>query len=321
MNIDARGKKDIQSEINSLNTDKKSSLELDTLYLQLHYTIFCQAESLTIISPVTGFLNILFPSSASPCITPYFINDQSFIIRGGENILHQIQQGDYLEWKNPYEEHIAIALFIPQHLLEELELKINEPINRFENGLLTKSNNRLSLITSQIIELYKREQSLLQKLRLQSLFLEAIVHQIEGVFAENDSQEVILNKNHYEKIMLAKKIIDKDLSKNYTIAELSRFVGTNEQYLKKYFKQYFGKTVMSYSTERKMNHAKELIMTGNYRVADVAQMTGYKHSTHFTSAFKKHFGFIPNSLKYTFLVAQQGVQQMLSEWENFMGMF
>ena len=130
---------------------------------------------------------------------------------------------------------------------------------------------------------------------------------------------MIIQKSHYDKIMLAKKIIDTDLSRNYTIHELAKTVGTNEQYLKKYFKQYFGKTVMSYITEAKMEHAKNLIMTGEYRVSDVARMTGYKHSTHFSSAFKKFFGFIPNSLRYTFLLAQEGAQ-FITEMEQYINM-
>lgn len=92
-------------------------------------------------------------------------------------------------------------------------------------------------------------------------------------------------------------IIEYDLSKNYTISELAKEVGTNEQYIKKYFKQYFGKTVMNYATNIKMEHAKKLILTGEYRIADVARMIGYKHPSHFTTAFKKYFGFTPNSLR------------------------
>lgn len=74
---------------------------------------------------------------------------------------------------------------------------------------------------------------------------------------------------------------------------------------------------MNYITEKKMEHAKELILTGNHRVSDVARMTGYKHSTHFTTAFKKHFGFIPNSLKYSFLL-QQGTEIFI-ELEPILG--
>src|SRR5690606_12621322 len=139
--------------------------------------------------------------------------------------------------------------------------------------------------------------------------------QIETLAVENENQQVIVIKNHYEKILLAKQIIEEDLSKNHSIPELAKLVGTNVQYLKKYFKLYFGKTVMNYITEKKMEHAKELILTGNHLVSDVARMTGYKHSTHFTTAFKKHFGFIPNSLKYSFLIHQSVT--VLSELEQF----
>ncbi|COY90275.1 DNA-binding domain-containing protein%2C AraC-type [Mycobacterium tuberculosis] len=140
------------------------------------------------------------------------------------------------------------------------------------------------------------------------MLLEVIIHQVESLYVENDNKEIISNKNHYEKIQMAKKLIDEDLSQNHTITELAKAVGTNEQYLKKHFKQYYGKTIMSYITEMKMEHAKKLILMGKYRVSDVARMTGYKHSTHFTTAFKKYFGIIPNSLRYTFLVVHEGVQ-------------
>ncbi|MGH2622399.1 MAG: helix-turn-helix domain-containing protein, partial [Sphingobacterium sp.] len=108
-----------------------------------------------------------------------------------------------------------------------------------------------------------------------------------------------IKKNHYEKIQLVKNLIDADFSQNHTIAELAKKAGTNEQYLKKYFKLCFGKTVMNYITQIKMEQAKKLILERNYRIADIAIMIGYKHATHFTNAFKKHFGIIPNSLRYT----------------------
>lgn len=107
------------------------------------------------------------------------------------------------------------------------------------------------------------------------------------------------------------------MAKNYTIHELAKAVGTNEQYLKKYFKQYIGKTVQTYMKEIKMEHAKNLIMTGEHRISDVARMTGYKHSTHFTTAFKKFFGFIPNASRYIFLLTSDG---LLIETDGFLSM-
>lgn len=318
--MDALGKKASELEIITDSSLIENQKQLNSLNFELFYAILDEGHSFLITSPVDGFMNILFPESSNPCISPYFLREESFIIRGGENIIHTIKSGDTLEWKNTYGDNTAVVLFAPYNMLDDFTDKFEQEIGRFDNGLLTKSNNRIGLIITQVLDLYNRTHPL-HSLRIQALLIEAFVHQVEGLYAENTQKNIILNKNHYDFVIRAKEIIDNDLSKNHTIPELAKEVGTNEQYLKKYFKQHHGKTVMSYITERKMEYAKELILTGNYRVIDVARMTGYKHSTHFTTAFKKYFGFIPNSLKYTFLVAQQGAQHVLSELDSFIGLF
>ena len=120
-------------------------------------------------------------------------------------------------------------------------------------------------------------------------------------------------EDQYEKIQLVREILEQDLSKNYRIPDLAREVGTNVQYLKVYFKQYVGQTVMHYATEQKMEYARELILSGNYRIVDVARMTGYRHATHFTAAFKKYYGFIPNVLKEGGVPPYLAVKH--SDWE------
>jgi AraC-like DNA-binding protein len=270
--------------------------------LWLHYMLLSKEGSVELSSPVDGFLNILLLKNSENCICPYFINQSSHVIRGGQNMIHTINNGDIFEWKNIYAHNVGLIIFIPQGYLNDFDLKFQQNSARFKNGLLTSSDNRMHLLQTQLLELYQKP-TLLNELKIQSNLIEIIAHQIDGLLVENENQKVIAIKSHYDKIMLAKKMIDSDLSKNFTISELAKQVGTNEQYLKKYFKGYFGKTVLNYITDRKMTYAKELIVSGNYRVADVARMTGYKHSTHFTTAFKKYFGFIPNSLRYTYMLA------------------
>lgn len=300
----------------------ETSLESTTSSLQeinlcLHYMLLKDQTSLDVASPVDGYLNILLFKNSNACICPYFLNHESYVIRGGENIIHPIQVGEVFEWKNIYDTNIGLLLFIPKAHLEEFDFKYYASSARFKDGLMTSSDNRMLLLQNQLLELCQHN-SLLNQLRIQSILIEILAHQIDGLLVENDNHQIIANKNHYDKIMMAKKMIDRDVTKNYTITELAKEVGTNEQYLKKYFKAYFGKTVMTYITDRKMTFAKELIVSGDYRVADVARMTGYKHSTHFTTAFKKYFGFIPNSLRYTFLVAHEGAK-IISEIEGFIG--
>lgn len=313
------GNKASNSEISNKETLYTNKKNLITASFTAQYLILDQVQSYSINSPFDGIVNILLPESNNGCIIPYYLKQDSFLIRTGENIIHRINKGDYLEWKNININNIAVVIYIPQHLITDLSEKFNENLERFNKGLLTKSDSRIALSLNQIIDLNTQGGQLLN-LRMQSFIIDILVHQIEGLFAENEKHELISNKNHYDKIMLAKKFIEKDLTKNYSIPELAKLVGTNEQYLKKHFKQYFGKTILHYITDYKMNHAKELILTGDYRVSDVARLTGYKHSTHFTTAFKKYFGFIPNSLRYTFLMANEGTQQIITELESIIGM-
>lgn len=105
-----------------------------------------------------------------------------------------------------------------------------------------------------------------------------------------------LKKEEAEKMQLARDIILSRLSCPPTLKELAHSVGTNEHYLKTQFKQLFGTTVFGYLQNYKMEKSRELLAEGE-KINDVAMALGYKHATHFTAAFKKHFGFLPHKIK------------------------
>lgn len=151
---------------------------------------------------------------------------------------------------------------------------------------------RSKLLLDQIVaQKYKKT---IRSFSLKSQLYELLYLQLEKI----SKQEPLVTSAHYDKVILARSIIDQDFTISYTIPELAKMVGTNEQYLKKFFKQYYNKTILQHTREIKMEYAQKLIMSGNYQIGDVARLIGYKHATHFTAAFKKHFGYNPNLLKY-----------------------
>jgi AraC-like DNA-binding protein len=105
-----------------------------------------------------------------------------------------------------------------------------------------------------------------------------------------------LKKEDVERMHLARDIIVQNMNSPCTLIDLAHQVGTNDAYLKNHFKQVFGTTVYGYLQEIKMAHARELLAQGK-QVSEVAYLTGYKHTAHFTRAFKKHFGFSPGKMK------------------------
>lgn len=190
--------------------------------------------------------------------------------------------------EHPEQSFITCLLTIPQN---QIDFAILKRLHQ-EKIAVTFSNSRIEFLLKEVVSTEKNKSC---RFRTSSILFELISLQLERLANEGTETD---GQAHYDKILYTKRLIEENLAHSYTIPELARFAGTNEQYLKKYFKLYLGKTISQYTLEIKMNYAKNLLTTGKHRVADIARMIGYKHSTHFTTAFKKYFGFIPNSLRY-----------------------
>ena len=295
----------IQQSENSLLVENQSQNDLISIGSTLQYSIFNTENQFKVVASENGYINFLLPNNAENVTIQ--LKGKTYFLCAGENMIFPISESDQINVINNHPSNKILTVLIPSNSFISLDKKIKENYSRFEQGLRTKSDPKLILSLNQILELDSLE-NWLHLLKIQSLLLDIIIHQVEGLFAENAQGELISKKIYFDKIQEVKRIIDQDLSLNYNLSELAKAVGTNEQYLKKYFKQQYGKTVMGYITEQKMELAKKLILAGEHRISDVARLTGYKHSTHFTTAFKKYFGFIPNSLKYSFLFAHKGIE-------------
>jgi AraC-like DNA-binding protein len=81
------------------------------------------------------------------------------------------------------------------------------------------------------------------------------------------------------------------------IPQLARMIGLNRTKLKERFRETLGFTIYEYILQRRMERAAELLVSGDYRVAQVAYAVGYEYPANFTAAFKRHFGELPRAWK------------------------
>jgi len=81
------------------------------------------------------------------------------------------------------------------------------------------------------------------------------------------------------------------------IGELARRVGMSPTKLKSAFKCVVGLTIHSFVQDIRMRKASEMLLAGNDSIGEVAYAVGYEHPANFTSAFRRHFGFLPRALK------------------------
>ncbi|GGH09800.1 helix-turn-helix transcriptional regulator [Sphingobacterium alkalisoli] len=268
----------------------------------MQYGIWNGSTVSELILPISGYLNIFCIEGHAPC--SYAVGNRQYSVACDYTNVHLVTTGQLLDISTIKENAKIMAFIIPK---EYLDVHHNAGLLLSSDIWVIRTNSRIDLIKQRVAALYTSE-DLLSSIKTQSLLLEALALQMEILLSEN---KAIVKDQLLDKVIEAKKIIQEDLTQNHSIGDLAKMIGTNEQYLKKYFKLHVGKTVMSFTLETKMLYAKKLIMTGKHRISDVARLTGYKHATHFTTAFKKYFGFIPNSLKYAFLIFHETILSVL----------
>ncbi len=129
-----------------------------------------------------------------------------------------------------------------------------------------------------------------KQLYLKAKMLELITLQFGFVETAPDTNQ--LRPEEIQRMERVRDYIEQFPDALMKVAALARMVGTNETYLKKQFKQLFGTSIAQYSMKVRMEKARELLKQG-VPITKVAGLSGYKHTSHFTNAFKKYFGFTP----------------------------
>lgn len=79
-----------------------------------------------------------------------------------------------------------------------------------------------------------------------------------------------------------------------TLNEVAAAAGISSGYLSTLFKQVTGKSFVSYLTDIRIEHAKELLRSGNEKTYEVAARCGYDNSTYFSTVFKRSTGYSPS---------------------------
>jgi len=77
------------------------------------------------------------------------------------------------------------------------------------------------------------------------------------------------------------------------IEEIRKDLGYNKFYLCKKFKNTFGVTLTDYVNNMKINHAKYLLQTSNYKISEICEQIGIESQTYFRKLFTRKYGVTP----------------------------
>lgn len=238
----------------------------------------------------------------------------SFLIEGekiiylknlSKDILYENQES-YLASIKDHDEHTRISGRKP---FKEVKIKFtkNFLINHgFNSDFLFKKLSDINLIIPITNDLFnvlndlegKSLKGITRKLFLEAKILELLAIQIENYKNIDLNKLIGVKDKNIKKLYVVKQIMKENLGKNFSIKELSREVALNENILKKEFKRVFGCSINQFSTDEKMDRAKDLLQSTQLPIYQIAEEIGYKNATHFSAAFKRCFGETPKKFRY-----------------------
>ena len=204
------------------------------------------------------------------------------------HLLKQNQKDKYFKIFIPYD---YIHSMIPQYpeVFGTLSQLIDNQCPILKDGHLTTT-----MEMNQVIEQIKNCQDMGS---LAPLYFETKVHELLILQTQQINKQDHFDCNYYahyrEQVNEARNIIENQFLNPPTICELAKMVNMSETVLKASFKLFFGATIYGYLFNFRMNIAKKILLDNTITVAEIALKSGYEHSSHFTTAFKRRFGISP----------------------------
>jgi len=131
---------------------------------------------------------------------------------------------------------------------------------------------------------------------MQKLFVEAKIIKLLILIFEQFNEKNILESTPKTPEMI-RKFIDENYHRNIKAEEIGKYIGMNQNMIRKEFKAYYHTTIAHYISELRMLKARKLITDKEIMIKEIAIECGYEYLQNFTRAFKKKFGMSPESLR------------------------
>jgi len=112
------------------------------------------------------------------------------------------------------------------------------------------------------------------------------------------------------RIERALELLDRDLSKYWTVEQLARAVGLSRPVFARQFVRMLQLSPMRYLARRRLQVAAELLQNTDASLAEIATHVGYRSEFAFGRAFKQQHGLPPGTFRRQSTVAQAGALRM-----------
>jgi two-component system response regulator YesN len=222
-----------------------------------------------------------------------------------KNILKKYNYVEYLFFQ--YENSIYVIFYFNSKLCENVK-NLKEKILRETDIYIENDRNVYILEPTDKVWKLREQSRLVMKVRenipynckTKKYFLNQS-DKLSEIFKEdeNNSNTIVID--------LAKKYIINNFNKDITLKDVAAEVYLSHNYLSELFKKEVGEGFYDFLSNYRIKKAKEILMTTNLKIYEIAEHVGYSDSITFGRAFKKITGITPNSFRSTRIIEKLNI--------------
>lgn len=163
-----------------------------------------------------------------------------------------------------------------------------EELHKSKGYVLVRSNEEIDHVIGELYHVDERIRESYHKLKCLELLLFFSITNFTKV------ESISLSKKQAEIVEKVKNDLISDLDKKITLDELASKYDISKTSLKNCFKEVYGKPIIKWRKEYKLDYACRLIETGEHSISDVSRMVGYSSPSKFSQAFREYVGCTPS---------------------------
>jgi AraC-like DNA-binding protein len=135
-----------------------------------------------------------------------------------------------------------------------------------------------------------------RRLYLESRVMALLAFQLEALSADAGCGKAtgILHPADRRRMEQVRQLLVSDLENPPDLKTLTCSAGMSHSKLNQCFRQLYGMTVFAFLRKERLIRARQMIEREGFNVTETAYAVGYESISHFSQAYKKHFGMSPS---------------------------
>lgn len=177
--------------------------------------------------------------------------------------------------------------FSPTYLSPMFKKALSTSENRIVRGVDTETRGYFENLYKVFMEKTAKH----REVKIKNLVELILLDLMPDIFEENTGA---LHVN--DRLSEAIGFVNVNFTKDITLTSIENLYGLTPSYFSRAFKKRVGKSFVSYITEKRIDYAKKLLISGE-RVIDACYECGFNSERNFSRRFKEMTGFSPNEYR------------------------